>query len=528
MNGVIYARFSSDHQREESIEGQIRICKDYAAKHGITIINEYVDRAISGKTDKRPAFQKMIADSETKLFQVVIVYALDRFARNGKQSAIYENILNLNGVQLQSATENINGAPSSIILKAVLQGVAEYYSAELATKITRGMTENALKGKWTSGIIPFGYTRDENKYLIPHPINAAYVQEIFKLFLQDTRLVDIAAYLNDHGIRTSYGTEFNKSSFHSILTNRIYIGEFRWKNVVKENSVPALVDLDLFLKVQKLLEIRKRTKMKARTSDTYLLPPKIFCAHCNGPMVGMCGTSKTKDRHYYYICSNKHRNKSCDMPNISKVDVESILIKYLTDLLSKKENITAIARNAMSAQNLEQESEEMARLQSQKKELQKKVDNCLTAIEKGIMSDALTNRLKESESALQLIQTKIAEQSVNLHAAMLSEAQIVFFLTKMGEDLKESTDTSIRAVIRSLVRAVFVEYKKDSDEYIITAQFNYATTNSINSIEEFRVRKKDTMVNHNREVTNPSIIYYSNYFEFSIALPRRKSQRPAM
>ena len=155
MNGVIYARFSSDHQREESIEGQIRICKEYASKNGITIINEYIDRAISGKTDKRPSFQKMIADSDTKLFQVVIVYALDRFARNGKQSAIYENMLNLNGVQLHSATENITGSPSSIILKSMLQGMAEYYSAELATKITRGMTENALKGKWTSGTIPF-------------------------------------------------------------------------------------------------------------------------------------------------------------------------------------------------------------------------------------------------------------------------------------------------------------------------------------------------------------------------------------
>ena len=89
MTAVIYARYSSDNQREESIEGQIRECTAYAEKNGITIVKHYIDRAISAKTDNRPEFQQMIKDSDKKLFDIVLVWKLDRFARNRYDSARY-------------------------------------------------------------------------------------------------------------------------------------------------------------------------------------------------------------------------------------------------------------------------------------------------------------------------------------------------------------------------------------------------------------------------------------------------------
>ncbi len=153
MKAVIYARYSSDSQREESIEGQLRECKEYAARNDIILLGEYIDRALSAKTDNRPEFQRMIKDSYTKLFDTIIVWKLDRFARNRYDSAHYKNILKKNGVKVISAKETLGEGAESIILESMLEGYAEYYSVELAEKINRGLTENALKGKINGGTV---------------------------------------------------------------------------------------------------------------------------------------------------------------------------------------------------------------------------------------------------------------------------------------------------------------------------------------------------------------------------------------
>ena len=157
MTAVIYARYSSDNQREESIEGQIRECTAYAEKNGITVVKHYIDRALSAKTDNRPDFQQMIKDSEKRLFDIVVVWKLDRFARNRYDSAHYEYQLERNHVKLVSATEPISDSPAGIMVKSMLTGMAEYYSAELSEKVVRGMTENVLKGKYNGGTIPIGF-----------------------------------------------------------------------------------------------------------------------------------------------------------------------------------------------------------------------------------------------------------------------------------------------------------------------------------------------------------------------------------
>jgi DNA invertase Pin-like site-specific DNA recombinase len=123
MNAVIYARYSSDGQREESIEGQLRECREYAERHNITIISTYIDRALSAKTDARPEFQNMIRDSAKKQFEIVLVWKLDRFTRNRFDAATYRAILKRNGVRVVSAKENISEGPEGIILEAMLDGM---------------------------------------------------------------------------------------------------------------------------------------------------------------------------------------------------------------------------------------------------------------------------------------------------------------------------------------------------------------------------------------------------------------------
>ena len=179
MNAVIYARYSSDSQREESIEGQLRECREYAERNNMTIVGTYIDRALSAKTADRPEFQHMIKDSAKELFEIVLVWKLDRFSRDRYDSAHYKHILKKNGVKVISAKEHISEGPEGIILEAMLEGYAEFYSAELSEKIHRGQKENALKGKNNGGGVPLGYLLDKKaQKLVIDPVTAPLVVEI--------------------------------------------------------------------------------------------------------------------------------------------------------------------------------------------------------------------------------------------------------------------------------------------------------------------------------------------------------------
>lgn len=174
MKAVIYARYSSDNQREKSIEGQLRECKEYAEHNGITVLSTYIDRALSAKTDNRPEFQRMIKDSGKQLFDMVLVWKLDRFARNRYDSAHYKATLRKNGVKVVSATEAIAEDSTGILLESLLEGYAEFYSAELSEKVIRGLTENALKCKYNGGGLPIGYTIDNEQDFQIDPLTAPH------------------------------------------------------------------------------------------------------------------------------------------------------------------------------------------------------------------------------------------------------------------------------------------------------------------------------------------------------------------
>lgn len=120
---VIYARYSCEKQTEQSIEGQLRVCNEFAERNGYTVIHNYIDRAVSGKTDKREQFQQMLKDSASKSFEFVIVYKLDRFARNRYDSAMNKATLKKNGVKVLSACEQITDTPEGIILESMIEGV---------------------------------------------------------------------------------------------------------------------------------------------------------------------------------------------------------------------------------------------------------------------------------------------------------------------------------------------------------------------------------------------------------------------
>lgn len=163
---VIYARYSSHKQTEQSIEGQLRVCGEYAKNNNLQVIDYYIDKEISGKYDNRENFQKLIEDSKKGKFECVLVYKFDRFARNRYDSIIYKELLKKRNIKTISATEYISDKPEGIIMEALLEGYAEYYSAELGEKVKRGMNESILKGNTIGGHMLYGYKVIDKKIVI--------------------------------------------------------------------------------------------------------------------------------------------------------------------------------------------------------------------------------------------------------------------------------------------------------------------------------------------------------------------------
>lgn len=280
LTAVIYARYSSDNQREESIEGQIREVTAFAEKNGIRVLRHYIDRAFSAKTDNRPEFQAMIKDSGKKLFDLILVWKLDRFARNRYDSARYKAALKKNGVKVVSATEVISDGAEGIILESVLEGYAEYYSADLSEKVIRGMTENALKCKYNGGTMPIGYIIDQDRHFQIDPVTAPFVLKAFELYDSGSTMKQVLDFLNGQGVRNTRKQPLTFGSVETLLKNRRYIGEYRYRDTVIPDGIPAIVPEDLFDRVQEKLAKNKKAPARHKAEDDYLLTTKLFCGYC--------------------------------------------------------------------------------------------------------------------------------------------------------------------------------------------------------------------------------------------------------
>ena len=307
MNVVIYARYSSHSQTEQSIEGQLQTCYEYARNNGYIVIGEYIDRAQSGISDSRLEFQRMISDSDKHTFEGVLVYQLDRFARNRYDSAINKAKLKKNGVRVISARENISDDASGILVEGVLESMAEYYSAELSQKIRRGMDINAEKCLSNGSNPGLGYRVDEERRFHVDPEGAAVVREIFEQYASGKTVTEIIQSLNARQIKTSQGKAFNKNSLHRLLRNRRYIGYYIYKGVETPNGMPRILEDELFERVQHILDRNKKAPARTRGRDEYLLTTKLFCGYCREMMTGYGGTGKSGKVYHYYACTNFKR-----------------------------------------------------------------------------------------------------------------------------------------------------------------------------------------------------------------------------
>ena len=419
QNAVIYARYSSSAQRDVSIDQQIYVIKQYAETHGIRIVGTYCDRALTGKTDKRPEFQRLIRDSAKRNFDTVIVYALDRFARNRYDSVFYKHNLHENGVQVISATEPISDDPSGMLMEAILEGFAEYYSNELSRKITRGMDDNARKGL-CNGALPLGYNRSsEGRYVI-NEAEAAIVKEAYTRIAAGSSIVSIIRDFNERGLHTKKGTPFSHSTFQKMLSNIKYIGIYKHGDIIINDAIPPIISNELYNDVQTVLRTKKQPR-DSRTSDLpvprrrdtgrYLLTGKIFCGLCGEPMIGISGTSKTGALHSYYVC-RKHRNdtSACMFMPIIREQAEETVCAALKELCMSDEVIEWMADCSVEYQQKRaRESTSIESLRASLTEAEKAEASLLSVIESGVATPQLISRYQQRAEEAALLRSQIAE-----------------------------------------------------------------------------------------------------------------------
>lgn len=469
---VIYARYSSSGQRDESIEGQLRDCHEFARRNGLTVVGEYVDRALTGKTDKRPDFQRMLRDCERGVFKAVICWKMDRFARNRYDSAMYKYKLKKNGVRIYYAKESIPEGPEGIILESVMEGYAEYYSENLSQNIHRGYYDSALELK-TLGQKVLGLRKGPDGRFEIDPATAPVVRRIFEEYAAGERAKDIIERLNNEGHRTVRGGLFNKNSVRRILQNEKYIGVYEYEDIRVEDGIPAIIDKELFDKCQTMVERHHRAPA-AKRDTFFLLTAKLFCGHCSEPMTGDGGTGKSGKVYNYYTCNGRRVHK-CKKERVQKEWIEELVVTELVTLIHSDDFVNEVADKCMEFQQREKDRSVLNSLEARQKDIEKSIQNMLAAIEQGIITPSTKSRLMELEAERTQIEKGIAKELIKEPA--LERDQVIYFLERFRNG--DVNDESYRAfLVDTFLNAV---YLYDDDKLILV--LNYTGENSKVTLE---------------------------------------------
>ena len=477
MKAVIYARYSDSTQREESIEGQIRECMEYAERNDITVLCNYVDRALSAKTADRPEFQRMIADSAKELFDVILVYKLDRFSRDRYDSAHYKRILRKNGVKVISAKENISEGPEGIILESMLEGYAEYYSAELSEKIQRGQKENALKCRNNGGNTPLGYVVSSEGQLAVDPLTAPLVTEIFTRYDKGETIKTIVESFNVRGLKTKTGKTFKINGISLILKNRKYIGEYKYGKIIIPKGIPAIVDDETFDRVQFRMAKNKKAPARWKAAGEYLLTTKLFCGTCERLMIGESGTSGTKKLVYhYYKCCGVKKHLGCKRKSLKKYWIERVAVLFTVNKVLHDKEIDRIAQEIVDLQDREDTT--LPAMRQQLQECEKAIENMLNAIQQGVLTPTTKKRLEQLEAQRDGLELGILQSQ--MQRPRYTKGQIVDWIGRFKYGRADDPEYQ-KQVIDTFINSIYVL----DDKLILTYNFREGTeTITLKEIEE--------------------------------------------
>ena len=454
QNAVIYARYSSDKQTENSIDAQLRAAHTYCEAKGLRVVGEYIDRAISGTTDNRPDFQRMISDAKKRQFAFVVVYRFDRFARNRFDSAIYKKELENSGVRVLSTEESVGTGDEGIILESIYEAMAESYSRRLSKVVARGMRETAIKGLSTGGNISFGYKIEDHRLVIDEG-EATAVRFIYESYADGMSKTEIANELTKRGFRTKRGNEFNIVSVTRVLENRMYIGENDYLDIKRE--CPVIISKELFSKVQKNIKANKRTYGKKSSEINYLLSGKVFCGNCGALMIGDSGTSANGEVYPYYTCGKRKKAKTCKKKSEKKEELEKYVCQSTVCNVLSDNNVKKIAKRITELSDEEAKSGRIPELEKQISELDKELDAATAALIK-TSSQAALRRINEMIEQLESRQRTLSEELAELRIRSeqrVTESQVISYLNTFRHGNLNDEDFR-RRLINALVNCVYV------------------------------------------------------------------------
>lgn len=474
INVVAYARFSSDNQRTESIDAQIRAIRDYCNKNDYNLIAIYKDEAISGtSTEDREQFLQMITDSKERQFKYVVVHKFDRFARNRYDHALYEKKLEDNGVKLISVIEQLNDSPESVILKSVLTGMNEYYSLNLAREVRKGQKENALKCIHNGGICPLGYDLNEDKTYKINKTEAEAVKLIFKMYLDGRGYATIADELNSQGFTNKLGKPFRKTSIRDTLLNEKYTGTFIFGKKDKngkltgnelriDNGIPAIISKEIFEQVQFKINNRKHRKTNSRSTakNTYLLTGLCICGECGGTFSGGYRTVDRISRniHYGYLCrQRKDKVSNCKNKAIKKEELETMVINAVKTHIFHDNQIRIITNKVWDyiKSNINYSEKGLAVINSKIKSLENKNDKLINMSLDGLISEfEFKNKKREIDFAISELISEKAKY--NFNSDFMDKEKIKNHLIELGKNLNSKDEFLIKNILDTFIQEIII------------------------------------------------------------------------
>ena len=480
---VIYARYSSDNQRQESIDAQIRACTKFAEDNGYIVLQNYIDEALTATNDDRPQFQQMLLDSKKKLFNYVIIHKLDRFARSRYDSAIYKRELKQNGVNVVSVLERLDDSPESIMMEATLEGMAEYYSANLSREVMKGMKENALKCMHTGGKPPLGYDVDPytKKYII-NEAEAEIVRLIFKMYIEGSGYSAIIDKLSELDYTSKFGRTIGKSSLSNLLENEKYIGIYTFNmsasrsslktkdytgskkpedQIIRvENGIPAIISKKDFEKAKARKALNKKATATFKAKEFYLLSGIVTCAECGARMIGNTKNSGTrKTKHVTYRCGNRYSKHKCSNKEIRREYIEDFVLDQMMHTLFNPSNIrtfTTELQRMVKEKNPEIHAQ-LARLKKEKASLVTEQANLVNAIKLGQALDILLPALTTTKDKIARIEAQLLTTQNTLNdVPQITEETVTRLVAGMKDFIKGNNLPQIKKFISYYIKELSV------------------------------------------------------------------------
>ena len=483
---VAYARYSSDNQRDESIDAQVRAIKAYAKNNNIIIVHTFIDRAKSATSDNRPDFQRMIKSSDNRNFELVIVHKLDRFSRDKYDSAYYKRRLKKNGVRVVSVLEHIDDSPEGALMETLIEGMAQFYSANLGREVMKGLKENAYGCKYTGGHVPLGYKINQTTKLYEiDEEEAKIIRIIFKMYLDGYGYNKITSYLKEHNYHTKEGKDFGNNSLHDILRNEKYAGTYVFnlhtskdaegkrnnhsyksdKDVIrKEGGIPAIITKEDFEKVKKKMQANKKRAGTYKAKELFLLSGLIYCGECGCAMVGntkYCGRNKLK--YVTYRCNKKDRTKSCHNKEIRREYIENYVLYELQNEIFNDRNIPRLVEMLNEYQNSKRNSQgsEIAELKKELNQTNTHISNLSNAIktqarDTGTISSLLTEDLETLNNKKEVLEIELNKNIAMQENHVLDEKVMRKILVEFKTYIQDKNIPEIKKFIGQYVKKVII------------------------------------------------------------------------